>query len=179
MATADENVDYYKVLGVKHDSTEDAIRQAYIKESLKWHPDRNPNAESTAMFQQVAQAYFVLSDKERRSAYDRSRREHKTFSSEKADPDSMFGNVFDELLVPEVPNPVWFWEPIGAGAGFVMGFIVFNIPGALFGAWTGKKMGKVRDFKGKSVYEAFAQLGGDRKAEILSALAQKMFAKAL
>lgn len=58
-------------------------------------------------------------------------------------------------------------------------FIVFNIPGAVFGAWTGKKMGKVRDMKGVSVYEAFAKLGKDRKAEILSHLAQKVFKTAL
>ncbi|KAI8911259.1 hypothetical protein PhCBS80983_g01277 [Powellomyces hirtus] len=180
MAAADQNVDYYKVLGVKPDATEDAIRQAYIKESLKWHPDRNPSTESTAMFQQVAQAYFVLSDKDRRNAYDRARRDNKRFATdENVDPSSMFGSVFDELLTPEVPNPIWFWEPIGGAAGFVMGFIVFNIPGALFGAWTGKKMGKVRDMKGVAVYEAFSKLGKDRKAEILSQMAQKMFSKAL
>ncbi|TPX69114.1 hypothetical protein SpCBS45565_g02692 [Spizellomyces sp. 'palustris'] len=172
--------DYYEALSIKPDANEEAVRQAYIKESLKWHPDRNPAPEATAKFQQIAQAYFVLSDKDRRSAYDRARREHKRFGmDENVDASSVFGNVFDELLVPEVPNPIWFWEPVGGIAGFMMGFIVFNIPGAIFGAYTGKKMGKVRDMKGVSVYEAFAKLGKDRKAEILSHLAQKMFSKGL
>ncbi|KAJ3175073.1 hypothetical protein HDU87_006470 [Geranomyces variabilis] len=176
----ENNVDYYELLGVKHDATEDAIRQAYIKQSLKFHPDRNTNADATKKFQEVAQAYFVLSDKDRRNAYDRSRKDKTRFAQdEHVDPNSVFGSVFDELLVPEVPNPVWFWEPVGAAAGFVMGFIVFNIPGAMFGAWTGKKMGKVRDMKGVSTGEAFLRLSKDRKAEILSGLAQKMFSSAL
>ena len=51
-------------------------------------------------------------------------------------------------------------------------FIVFNIPGAMFGAWTGSKMGKVRDMKGKCVYTAFEKLGGDKKRDILSNLAK-------
>ncbi|KAI8818073.1 DnaJ domain-containing protein [Fimicolochytrium jonesii] len=181
MPEMDDNIDYYAVLGVKQDATEDAVRQAYIKESLKWHPDRNPSTESTARFQQIAQAYFVLSDKNRRTAYDRARREKKRYAAPSEEPvnaEAMFGNVFDDLLVPEVPNPVWFWEPVGGVAGFVVGFIVFNIPGALFGAYTGKKMGKVRDMKGVAVYEAFAKLSKDRKAEILAALAGKFLPKA-
>ncbi|KAI9002392.1 DnaJ domain-containing protein [Gaertneriomyces semiglobifer] len=177
---AESNVDYYEVLGVKPDANDDTIRQAYIKESLRWHPDRNTSPEATAKFQEVAQAYFVLSDKDRRSSYNRARRDNRKFDTdEKIDPTSVFGSVFDELLIPEVPNPMWFWEPIGGVAGFTLGFIVFNIPGALFGAWTGKKMGKVRDMKGVSVYEAFSKLGKDRKAEILSHLAAKMFKTAI
>ncbi|KAJ3152437.1 hypothetical protein HDU86_005618 [Geranomyces michiganensis] len=180
MATSSENVDYYAILGVKQDAAEDAIRQAYIKQSLQYHPDRNPAVDATKKFQEVAQAYYVLSDAGRRKAYDQARRSNKHFAEgEPVDPSSVFGSVFDELLTPEVPNPVWFWEPVGAVAGFALGFIVLNIPGAMFGAWTGKKMGKVRDVKGVGVYEAFSKLSKDRKSEILSGLAQKMFASAM
>ncbi|KAJ3116873.1 hypothetical protein HDU96_008536 [Phlyctochytrium bullatum] len=172
--------DYYQVLGVTETSTDDQIRQAYIKESLKWHPDRNSSDTATARFQEVAQAYYVLSDKDRRAAYDRSRKaEQKYAGEETVDPSQVFGSVFDELLIPEVPNPVWFWQPIGGAAGTVLGFIVFNIPGAVFGYWMGNKLGKVRDMKGVSVYEAFMKLGKERKAEILSHLAKKMFASAV
>ncbi|KAI9094928.1 DnaJ-domain-containing protein [Phlyctochytrium arcticum] len=178
MATFPE-VDYYATLSVSPDASEDTIRQAYIKESLRWHPDRNSAPEATQKFQDVAQAYFVLSDSQRRSEFDRARREHRKFGmDEKVDAETVFGGVFDELLTPEVPNPVWFWEPIGGIAGFMMGFIVFNIPGALFGAYSGKKMGKVRDMKGVSVYEAFAKLEQPRKSEILSSLAGKLFKSA-
>ncbi|KAJ3133843.1 hypothetical protein HDU90_005451 [Geranomyces variabilis] len=180
MSATSETVDYYAVLGVKQDATEDAIRQAYIKQSLQYHPDRNPAVDATKKFQEVAQAYFVLSDTDRRKAYDRSRKDRTRFAQdEPVDPAGVFGGVFEELLTPEVPNPIWFWEPVGAAAGFVMGFIVFNIPGAMFGAWTGKKMGKIRDVKGKGAYEAFLALDKGRKTEILSGLAQKLFASAL
>ncbi|KAJ3051091.1 hypothetical protein HK097_007935 [Rhizophlyctis rosea] len=175
----DANVDYYAYLGVSPSANESEIRQGYIKESLKWHPDRNPSAEATQRFQTIAQAYFVLSDKDRRATYDRARRDNAKFGSPDVDPNYIFGNVFDDLLTPEVPNPIWWWQPIGSAAGFVLGFIIFNIPGALFGAWTGNRLGKVRDMKGISVYEAFSKLGRDRKAEILSHIAQKVFSKAL
>ncbi|KAI8844265.1 DnaJ domain-containing protein [Chytridium lagenaria] len=171
---------YYNVLGVNETATEDQIRQAYIKESLRWHPDRNTDPAATAKFQEIAQAYYVLSDKDRRDAYDRAcKSDSKYKTDENVDPQQMFGNVFDELLVPEVPNPVWFWQPIGGAAGTVLGFIVFNIPGAVFGYWMGSKMGKVRDMKGVSVYEAFAKLGKDKKAEILSHIAKKVFSTAI
>ncbi|KAJ3096726.1 hypothetical protein HDU97_005617 [Phlyctochytrium planicorne] len=172
--------DYYATLNVDETATDDQIRQAYIKESLRWHPDRNSDPNATAKFQEVAQAYYVLSDKDRRSSYDRARKADQKFTSdEKVDPAQMFGNIFDELLIPEVPNPVWFWQPIGGAAGSVLGFIVFNIPGAVFGYWMGNKMGKVRDMKGVSVYEAFSKLGKEKKAEILSHLAKKMFSSAI
>ncbi|KAJ3300168.1 hypothetical protein HK104_003778 [Borealophlyctis nickersoniae] len=179
MSKTDPNVDYYAALGVATDATDEQIRQGYIKESLKWHPDRNTAPEATEKFQVVAQAYFVLSDRERRTEYDRARRSNTKYGSPDVDPGSVFGNVFDEMLQPEVPNPIWFWQPIGGAAGFILGFIIFNIPGAIFGMYSGSKMGKVRDMKGVSVYEAFAKLGRDRKAEILSHLAQKMFSSAL
>ncbi|KAJ3216705.1 hypothetical protein HDU67_009137 [Dinochytrium kinnereticum] len=149
---------------------------------LRWHPDRNSDPNATSKFQEVAQAYYILSDKDRRSAYDRARSANQKYSTtgdENVDPSKVFGSVFDELLVPEVPNPVWFWQPIGGAAGTVLGFIVFNIPGAVFGYWMGNKMGKVRDMKGVSVYEAFSKLGKDKKSEILSHLAKKMFSTAI
>ncbi|KAJ1565767.1 hypothetical protein HK405_011647 [Cladochytrium tenue] len=182
---AADPTDYYAVLQLPADGTgvtEDQIRQAYIRESLRWHPDRNPDERATERFQQVAQAYYVLSDAERRAAYDRARRAGgKTAAQpgdEAVDPAAVFGSVFDELLVPEVPNPVWFWQPIGATAGVALGFIILNIPGAIFGYYTGSRLGKVRDMKGVSVYEAFAKLGKEKKAEILSHIATKMFKSA-
>ncbi|KAI9344226.1 DnaJ domain-containing protein [Zopfochytrium polystomum] len=174
--------DYYAILQIANaeTATEDQIRQAYIRESLRWHPDRNPDPRATERFQMVAQAYYVLSDKERRAAYDRARKASGKYATdEKVDPASVFGSVFDELLIPEVPNPVWFWQPIGGVAGTMLGFIILNIPGAVFGYYMGSKMGKVRDMKGVSVYEAFSKLTKEKKNEILSHLATKMFKNAI
>ncbi|KAJ3192909.1 hypothetical protein HK101_005777 [Irineochytrium annulatum] len=174
---------YYELLGIQPTANDDQIRQAYIKESLRWHPDRNTDPSATNKFQEVAQAYYVLSDVERRNAYDRDLRANLKYTGTdelaSVNPSQVFGGVLDELLIPEVPNPAYFWEPIGAIAGIMLGFIVFNIPGAVAGYYMGDKMGKVRDMKGVSVYEAFCKLGKERRAEILSHMATKMFKNAI
>ena len=65
--------DYYEVLGVPRDSNADQIKSAYRKAALKWHPDRNPDNkhEAETMFRECTEAYSVLSDPEKRVAYDR------------------------------------------------------------------------------------------------------------
>ncbi|GAA5832145.1 hypothetical protein JCM11251_004254 [Rhodosporidiobolus azoricus] len=100
------------------------------------------------------------------------------FESERPDADHVFGDVFEEMLRPEVQRimPLWTWT--GAAAGAALGFIVANLPGAAVGAFGGSKLGAVRDAKGKSVMSVFQQLGGDQKAEILKGLAAKVFSMA-
>ncbi|XP_010268070.1 PREDICTED: dnaJ homolog subfamily B member 3-like isoform X2 [Nelumbo nucifera] len=66
---------YYSVLGIPRDASFSDIRGAYRKLALKWHPDRwtkNPTAagEAKRRFQQIQEAYSVLSDKGKRSMYD-------------------------------------------------------------------------------------------------------------
>jgi curved DNA-binding protein len=64
--------DYYEVLGVKRDASEDAIKKAYRKLARQYHPDRNPgDKQAEANFKEVQEAYDVLSDKARRERYDR------------------------------------------------------------------------------------------------------------
>jgi DnaJ-class molecular chaperone len=64
--------DYYEVLGVKRDATDDEIKKVYRKLARQHHPDRNPGDKSAATrFKEIQEAYDVLSDKDRRAKYDR------------------------------------------------------------------------------------------------------------
>lgn len=62
--------DYYSVLGVTKKATTADIKKAYRKLSLKYHPDKNPSEEASTKFAEVANAYDVLSDPDKRKTYD-------------------------------------------------------------------------------------------------------------
>ena len=63
--------DYYEVLGVNKNASEDEIKKAYRKIAIKYHPDRNPgNKEAEEKFKEAAEAYDVLHDKQKRQQYD-------------------------------------------------------------------------------------------------------------
>jgi DnaJ family protein C protein 3 len=67
--------DYYKILGVSRKATPKEIKKAYREQALQWHPDKHSGEEdkekAEKQFQLVAEAYEILSDEEKRAAYDR------------------------------------------------------------------------------------------------------------
>ena len=66
------HVDYYEVLSVSKDCDEQELKTAYRKLAMRYHPDRNPdNPEAEERFKQASEAYQVLSDPQKRAAYDR------------------------------------------------------------------------------------------------------------
>ena len=66
-----EKRDYYEVLGVGRNATLDEIKKAYRQLAIKYHPDKNPgNKEAEEKFKEAAEAYSVLSDKDKRAKYD-------------------------------------------------------------------------------------------------------------
>lgn len=64
--------DYYEVLGVSRDASDQELKSAYRKQALKYHPDRNPGDHvAEEKFKEASEAYQVLSDADKRAAYDR------------------------------------------------------------------------------------------------------------
>ena len=64
--------DYYEILGVARDASAEQIKKAYRRLAMKNHPDRNPDdEEAEARFKEASEAYEVLSDEQKRAAYDR------------------------------------------------------------------------------------------------------------
>jgi molecular chaperone DnaJ len=102
----EQEQDYYEILGVRRDATPEEIKKAYRKLALKYHPDKNPgNKEAEARFKEIANAYSVLSDSEKRKAYDARGREglrdtgwQEFVTTE--DIFSHFGDIFGDLFGP-------------------------------------------------------------------------------
>lgn len=66
-------MDYYEILGVKKNASDEEIKKAYRKLAVKWHPDKNPNNKQNAenKFKEISEAYDILKDKDKRSLYDK------------------------------------------------------------------------------------------------------------
>ncbi|XP_053492483.1 chaperone protein DnaJ isoform X2 [Ictalurus furcatus] len=86
------SADYYSVLGVPHSASEREIKKAFHQLARKLHPDRNHSPDAQHVFTQVAQAYEVLSNRERRRIYDQSAEMEKKQDFAGDDQHGSYGN---------------------------------------------------------------------------------------
>ena len=101
--------DYYDVLGVDRSASEPDIKKAYRRIAMKFHPDRNPDdADADAKFKEATEAYEILSDSEKRGAYDQ-------FGHAGVDP-SMGGGGFQGGSFSDIFGDV-FGDIFGGGGG--------------------------------------------------------------
>jgi len=93
-----ENKDYYKILGVDRNSSEEEIKKAYKKLALQYHPDKNPgNDEACEKFKTVAEAYSVLGTPDKRKQYDVMGSFDETMDfGGGPDPFSVFNSIFKQ-----------------------------------------------------------------------------------
>lgn len=94
-------IDFYQVLGLSRDASDDAIKKAYRKLVLQHHPDRNPNStHAEPKIREINAAYEVIGDPEKRRSYDRLNWGDETARDEAPDPavilDEMEKKLFDE-----------------------------------------------------------------------------------
>ncbi len=96
--------DYYEILGVRRDASEQDIKKAYRQQAMKYHPDRNPgDNEAEEHFKEASEAYEVLRDNEKRALYDRFGHDglqQSGFTGFTGFEDilSHFGDIFEDLF---------------------------------------------------------------------------------
>ena len=100
-----EKRDYYEVLGVGKDASDDEIKKAYRQIAKKYHPDVNPSQEAANIFKEASEAYAVLSDADKRRQYDQYG--HAAFDGtggaggfdfDGADFSDIFGDIFGDFF---------------------------------------------------------------------------------
>jgi curved DNA-binding protein len=129
-----EYKDYYQIMGVKRDATQDEIKRAYRKLARKYHPDVSKEADAEARFKELGEAYEVLNDSEKRSAYDELGSQWKAGQDFRPPPNWQEGFEFRDFGGggPDVGGFSDFFETLFGGAA--------RRPGATRGA---------RDFRGR------------------------------
>ena len=89
--------DYYKILNIDKDSSDEDIKKSYRKLALQYHPDKNPgDNEACEKFKELSEAYSVLSNNDKRKQYDMMGMVDESFSGE--DPFFVFNNIFQQHM---------------------------------------------------------------------------------
>jgi len=116
--------DYYTILGVERDASQDVIKRAYRKLARKYHPDVSKEADAEARFKELGEAYEVLKDPEKRAAYDQLGVRWKEGQDFTPPPDwdqgfEFHGGGFTDADATQFSD---FFESLFGGAGGYQGF---------------------------------------------------------
>jgi curved DNA-binding protein len=116
--------DYYEIMGVKRDATQDEIKRAYRKLARKYHPDVSKEPDAEVRFKEVGEAYEVLKDPEKRAAYDQLGANWKAGQDFRPPPDwnqgfEFHGGGFTDADAAGFSD---FFESLFGQAGFGGGF---------------------------------------------------------
>ena len=115
--------DYYKVMGVARDATQDEIKRAYRKLARKYHPDVSKAADAEERFKEVGEAYAVLRDPEKRAAYDQLGANYKAGQDFRPPPDWGQGFEYHQGDFGGADQFSDFFSSLfGGGGGFGGGF---------------------------------------------------------
>ena len=163
-----EKRDYYEVLGVAKNATQDDIKKAYRKLALKYHPDRNPgDKDAEEKFKEAAEAYSVLSDPDKKSRYDQF-----GFAGMNGGAGGGFGGGFADFDLNDVLNSVF-------GRGFNFGGGGFS---SFFGGDGGRSGGGRRVVNRGTNLRVTVKLtleeianGTTKKINVLHATAKELF----
>jgi DnaJ-class molecular chaperone len=115
--------DFYETLGVSKSATKDEIKSAYRKQAMQWHPDRNKSPDAEEKFKEINEAYEVLSNDQKKSAYDQ-------FGQAAFDPNS--GNFGGHTYTQQNGPFNFTWQSQGGGQGADFDFGGFSNPFDIF-----------------------------------------------
>mmetsp|Transcript_24365 Transcript_24365/g.96635 ORF Transcript_24365/g.96635 Transcript_24365/m.96635 type:complete len:242 (+) Transcript_24365:92-817(+) len=150
--------DYYRVLGVARGADEAAIKKAYKKAAIRWHPDKNPgDASAEEKFKRVAEAFDVLGDAQKRAAYDRwgkagtsgaAASPFRANAGAPVDPDEIFRQFFGGGGAPGA-------SPFGGpgGAAFFVNGVPINLH--QFGGFSRPRRARANDGDADNPAQAF------------------------
>jgi DnaJ-class molecular chaperone len=115
--------DFYETLGINKSASKDEIKSAYRKQAMQWHPDRNKAPDAEEKFKEINEAYEVLSNDQKKSAYDQ-------FGNAAFDPNS--GNFGGQTHTQQNGPFSYTWQSQNGGQGADFDFGGFSNPFDIF-----------------------------------------------